>query len=67
MPKPKKILEMEDKKDGIIYLCPFCKRYVVRSRGLQQCFVCGGMVDNDEIEKCKTGTKVKFDGSRPWR
>jgi hypothetical protein len=67
MPKPKNILKREDKQDGWIYACPYCRRYVVRASGLQQCAGCGGMVDNDNVELRPANTVIRFDGKDSWR
>ncbi len=67
MPKPKPILIREDKEDGYIYICPFCHRYVLWAQGLQQCSVCGGMVDNDHYEFAPRDMNVKYDGKDSWR
>ena len=70
MPKPKnilKILKVEDKEDGAIYVCPYCKRYVIRVTGLRQCLVCGGMVDNDHADLVPRPKRIKFDGKGSWR
>lgn len=67
MPKPKPILIREDKADGYIYVCPYCHRYVTWRAGLQQCYKCGGMVDNDRYEDAPASLKVKSDGLPSWR
>ena len=67
MARPKKIWKREDKTDGIIYICPYCRRYVVRASGLQQCAGCGGMVDNDNAELKPANTVIRFDGKGSWR
>ncbi len=60
----KKILCKEDKIDGIIYICPYCHRYVVGDSGIKKCFKCGGEVDTDHTEVYKG--RVKFDGLQSW-
>lgn len=67
MPKPRNILMREDKHDGYIYACPYCKRYVIRTIGLQQCTVCGGMVDNDTAEQVPKNAYIRFDGKESWK
>ncbi len=67
MPKPKSILKVEDKNDGYFYICPYCGRYVMRTSGLQQCLICGGMVDNDNAQLVPRPNRVKFDGKISWR
>ena len=68
MGRPKKILWKEDKSDGVIYVCPYCHRYLVLTgKGIHQCFVCGGFVDTSESEPCPdTVKRIKYDGLRPW-
>lgn len=67
MPKPKPILIREDRRDGYIYVCPYCHRYVTWAKGLQQCWKCGGMVDNDHYQYAPKDMKVKSDGKPSWR
>lgn len=69
MGRPKKILWKEDKSDGVIYVCPYCHRYLVLTgKGIYQCFVCGGFVDTSESEPCPdTVKRIKYDGLRPWK
>ena len=50
MGKPKSIVKRADRQDGWIYACPYCHRYVMAASGLQQCLICGGIVDNDHPE-----------------
>ena len=65
--EPKPLLKRVDKLDGWIFACPYCHRYVTATSGLQQCLVCGGMVDNDRDELAPANTKIKFDGKDSWR
>ena len=69
MGRPKNVLYKEDQKDGIIFACPYCSRYVVipYGKGLQQCFVCGGFVDTDHAVHCPPGKKIKYDGLASWK
>jgi hypothetical protein len=67
MPKPKRLLRLETRYKGFGYACPYCGRGVIRVKGLQQCKVCGGMVDNDNIELASGKMKLKADAKGSWR
>lgn len=67
MPKPKRLLRLETRYKGFGYACPYCGRGVIRVKGLQQCKVCGGMVDNDNIELAPEKMKLKADARGSWR
>lgn len=67
MPKPKRLLRLETRYKGFGYACPYCGRGVIRVKGLQQCKVCGGMVDNDNIEMAPEKMKLKADARGSWR
>ena len=67
MPKPKRLLRLETRYKGFGYACPYCGRGVIRVKGLQQCKVCGGMVDNDNIEMASEKMKLKADARGSWR
>lgn len=67
MPKPKRLLRLETRYKGFGYACPYCGRGVIRVKGLQQCNVCGGMVDNDNIELASGKMKLKSDRKPSWR
>lgn len=67
MPKPRKLLKCQDELGEYFHVCPYCWRYVVRDKGLQQCLKCGGMVDNDNVEEVNRVTKIKLDGKASWR
>ena len=67
MPKPKRLLRLEKIYKGFGYACPYCGRGVIRVKGLQQCNVCGGMVDNDNIELASGKMKLKSDRKPSWR
>ena len=67
MAKPRPIQRVEGTALGRIYACPYCHRFVVRARGLRQCYVCGGWVDNDRVEQCPDNVEVKQKGVISWR
>lgn len=67
MGKPKSIVKRADRQDGWIYACPYCHRYVMAASGLQQCLICGGIVDNDHPELAPETLKIKFDGKDSWK
>lgn len=68
MGKPKPILYRFDKEEGVIYICPYCHRYLVLAgKGIHQCFVCGGFVDTSICEIDDSNKRVKCDGLQPWK
>ena len=67
VPRPRRLLQLDPKYKGFGYACPYCGRGVIRVKGLQQCKVCGGMVDNDNIELASGKMKLKADAKGSWR
>ena len=67
VPRPRRLLQLDPKYKGFGFACPWCGRGVIRTKGLQHCAVCGGIVDNDITEPAPEKLKLKSDRKTSWR
>lgn len=60
-----RILKKRDLLDGVVYACPYCRRYITRAFGIKKCYGCGGNVDNEHVTQYDG--RVIFDGMVSWK